>query len=453
MAKDMMKTTSFTMACAAGALIVLSSAGSAVAHDPGYVIQEFPPFEGDVLSHALAVNAAGHVVGFSEDASGLRTPFFWDGNTQIALEMPGTVVSATATGLNNADKIVGYAEYVDGVTRAVMWQGGSFVGIAEYPQLGASGAFGVGPTGLVVGGGFVNPLSEEQALTWTGVVPAMIGEIGVESAALAINDNDQIVGWMRPGGGDLRAFLYDGDEMTDLGVLPDGVASVATSINDDGEVAGYCEVQGEESGTFAFKWDGIEMTNLGTLGSDTSQAFGMNLADYVVGSSILIGTGDLNAVLWRPDRQINLNSLLLPGSGWDYLAEGTGINNQGQIVGWGYIDGSVSGFMLEPVLGLADPVPGIAGEINTFDAAGADPGSVVYFVYGFDWGTTPIPFCPGMNLNIDKPKILGSQTADEIGHAILNLMVPQAAKNIPVIFQAIEPSTCEVSFPTSWTFF
>ncbi len=241
----------------------------------------------------------------------------------------------------------------------------------------------------------------------------------------------------------------------DLGMLPEGLWSIATAINDDGMVVGYCEVGGEEDGTFAFKWSpqsGI-MENLGALGSNQSRAYDVSAAEFVVGSSVLIGSGEVNAVLWRPDRMINLNSLLLPGSDWEYLIEANAINDEGQIVGQGLTDGMLHAFLLEPVVGMVSPIPGDAGVINRFDAAGAKPGNLVYFVYGLAWGETKVPGCAGKFFNIKNPKLLKSKRADYIGHAIFEMKIPKSAKNVAVIFQAFEPGTCEVSVPITWTFY
>lgn len=45
---------------------------------------------------------------------------------------------------------------------------------------------------------------------------------------------------------------------------------------------------------------------------------------------------------------VDLNTLIDPASGWDLII-GRGINNAGQITGYGYIGNKLHGFLLTPV--------------------------------------------------------------------------------------------------------
>ena len=45
----------------------------------------------------------------------------------------------------------------------------------------------------------------------------------------------------------------------------------------------------------------------------------------------------------------DLNDLLVPDHGWDYLTTANAVNNSGQIAGYGRIDGQYRGFLLTPV--------------------------------------------------------------------------------------------------------
>ncbi len=444
-----------TQLCAS--VLCMWGIGIAAAHDPGYTVSEIAPLLGDVSSGATGINDGGEVVGWSEDAFGTRRAFLWQDGTISELLTPPNVVTSTANAINDSGIIVGTAEFDDGSIHAVAWDNLVFIDLTPAADFGDGGCFGLNTSAnRLVGGAFVNALSEERGIAWVGGAPNLLPTLASNCAAFDINEHNDIVGWSEDVNGDRHAFFYDASEgaMVDLGVFVDGVESFATAINDEGVITGYGTVAGEDPGTYSFKYDPVigELENLGSLGSDTSHAFDISAAEFIVGSSILLGSGDENAVLWRPDRMININSLLLPGSDWDYLIRAKAINNEGQVVGSGVIDENQHAFLLEPVLGLADPIPGVAGIKNTFDAAGASPGNTVVFVYGFAWGSTNIPQCPGATLNIKKPKIMAQRKADLIGHAIFELQVPQAAKNKVVIFQAVEPATCEVSAPTSWTF-
>jgi len=435
---------------------VVALAAVVAAHNPGYTITDIGMLAGGGASGATGINNAGQVVGWSENSAGDRRAVFWHDGILDKLPTPAETVSSIANAINDAGVIVGSVTFTDGTEHAAMWVNGQFTDLSDFAGLGIGEAERINRVGIIVGGSIIKPLNESRAIAWVNGVPSIIGTLSGNSAALDINEKNDIVGWAEDSNGDKHAFLYENAQqsMNDLGVMPDGLWSVATGINESGVIVGYGEVVGETTGVFSFKRDpqtGV-MENLGALGSDTSHAFDVNEVPYIVGSSVLLGTGDLNAVLWRPDKMVNLNSLLLPGSHWDYLIEAKAINDEGLIVGRGVINDEVHGFILEPVLGMVNPIPGNSSEMNRFDAAGASPGNTVYFVYGFAWGQTNIPGCPGKILNIKNPKILATKKADQIGHAIVDLMVPKAAKNVAVIFQAVEPDTCEVSAPISWTF-
>jgi hypothetical protein len=61
-----------------------------------------------------------------------------------------------------------------------------------------------------------------------------------------------------------------------------------------------------------------------------------------------------SAFLWdRINGMINLNDILDEDSGWDYLQSAKAINNKGQIIGLGSINGQRHGFLLNPVI----PIP------------------------------------------------------------------------------------------------
>lgn len=190
------------------------------------------------------------------------------------------------------------------------------------------------------------------------------------------------------------------------------------------------------------------------VGGD-SYAYSINILGEVVGDAFLPGAGETQAVLWKPGRAIqNINTLLPPASGWDSLLTATGISDSGHICGTGRaINGAVHAFLLVPKLGLANPIPGISGQVNRFDVAGALPNAMVYVVYGFQYGPTGVPGCPGVNFGIRSPALLHGQRADETGHVLFDLMVPRAARGRGVLFQALEAGSCELSIITIWVFF
>ena len=90
------------------------------------------------------------------------------------------------------------------------------------------------------------------------------------------------------------------------------------------------------------------MTDLGTLdGFLSSEAFAINDLGQIVGAS------GKRAFIWESGMMTDLNDLLVPNAGWDYLFDARDINNNGQITGTGVIDGDRRAYVLTPI-----PEPG-----------------------------------------------------------------------------------------------
>jgi probable HAF family extracellular repeat protein len=147
--------------------------------------------------------------------------------------------------------------------------------------------------------------------------------------------------------------------MISLGTLGGGVNSSAYGINNSGQVVGETDTAPilqlrsrftdvSPFGTHAFLWtDGIGMRDLGDLGGGTSRAMAINNNGLVVGSSRLIN-GAVHAFSWTHTKgMIDLNSLLPLFSGW-VLIEASGVNDRGQITGYGLLNGEERAFRLDP---------------------------------------------------------------------------------------------------------
>ncbi len=173
---------------------------------------------------------------------------------------------------------------------------------------------------------------------------------GPWSSATAINASGEIAG-----GTDtthnINAFIYTNGVMQDIGTLPHGTYSTATSINNAGQVVGYGDI---DTGTFfAFLYSAGTMKDLGTVpGGMSSYAQSINDNGAIVGYAALT-SGAQHAFLYNNGVMVDLNSLIDPSLGW-ILSGASGINDAGQIVGYGVNpSGQTDAYLLTPVTNQA----------------------------------------------------------------------------------------------------
>jgi probable HAF family extracellular repeat protein len=199
---------------------------------------------------------------------------------------------------------------------------------------------------------------------------------GDQSVAMDINDTGRVVGGAQNASQQFRPFRWNDGTMTDLGTLggdstfPDHRAE---AVNSFGLICGRSYTAGDAK--HAFFWDG-SMNDLGVLtGGTQSWAFGINDSDVIVGTSNVTG-GAFRAFVWdSTDGMRNLNNLLPTGTGWT-LIRATDINNNGMIVGFG-TNGSAQNraFLLTPTCGAggggAAAAAVIAGGSGDTDENGA----------------------------------------------------------------------------------
>jgi probable HAF family extracellular repeat protein len=223
-----------------------------------------------------------------------------------------------------------------------------------------SQAAGINDAGKVVGG---SPASDEggvHAFLYSGGQMSDLGTLGGDqSRAFGINDADKVVGSSDVGDGTIHAFLYSSGVMSDLGTLG-GRVSEAVDINEADKVVGSSTVSfSDNDNEHAFLYSGGQMSDLGTLGGSDSSALDINDADKVVGSSSTSEAFTYHAFLYSDGVMRDLNSLIPANSGFE-LTSAAAINDNGNIVGYGYNQGSPGpehAFLLTPYFdGFYQPV-------------------------------------------------------------------------------------------------
>ena len=143
-----------------------------------------------------------------------------------------------------------------------------------------------------------------------------------------------------------RPFLVDlkSRTITDLGTLG-GNRTVASGINDAGQVTGYSITSEFDWHAFITGPDGMSMRDLGTLGGGFSQAYGINNTGQVVGQSDKVRGSPLLQPFITGPGGVGMREL---GTSGGYYARPTGINNAGQVVGWFLSSEGDSSFITGP---------------------------------------------------------------------------------------------------------
>jgi len=271
---------------------------------------------------------------------------------------------------------VGYTKISNTYRVAFTWTEAE--GMKEFPLSGPfSEGWGINNSDAIAGFGY-NENGQERGFRWAGDSEIDLGTLGGSvSEAYSINDLGNVVGFSMNGSGNARAFLWDGSMMNPLAVLDDDQDSFANRINNHNQVVGridqyICTGVGVNrscsfSGAQPFFWENGAMRGLGTLGGNAGEALGINDAGAVVGWSA-VGE-ESRAFIWEKTNEtaamVNLNDLIPVDSGW-ILTVATAINNQGQIVGYGFQNGDPNekAFLLTPIAQEDPEVPEEAFDVK-----------------------------------------------------------------------------------------
>jgi probable HAF family extracellular repeat protein len=207
----------------------------------------------------------------------------------------------------------------------------------------------VNPAGHLVGTFYENafgPSETSGSYFYDGAVTRILQAPPLNrSEALAINSHDQVVGWMQVGP-EQHGFLWDHGTLRDLGTVS-GASTMATAINDSGVVTGWGATSPTSGVSIAFRWDG-QMHALGCpSGTIHCETFAINARGDIVGEALVSITGGDVGFLHRDGVFYRLADLVQDAPGWQFdIARA--INDAGQIVGTGRLDGKGHAFLLTP---------------------------------------------------------------------------------------------------------
>ncbi len=272
-----------------------------------------PVPDGTVQAQPLRINSSGISVGGSLKSDGIPLPVRWTGTNQVAYVGGGAgLPSAFISDINDLGDAVGSFGL-----RPYLFRGDSAIPLALLPDQLNSSAEGVSNAGIIGGSGLFQLPPEEM-----GDPPIFAS----------------------------RGIIWNSGVPTRQGILPGYFGGFVETVNDDGLAGGHVETDGllapysyravlyqnGEAVDFLAGKDGIGLY---------SSVVDLNNRGDAVGFTDASG-----AFLYRDGQLVFLNDLPeVQQSGW-ILRAASGINDRGQIVGWGHdAQGVSSAFLLTPV--------------------------------------------------------------------------------------------------------
>jgi probable HAF family extracellular repeat protein len=175
----------------------------------------------------------------------------------------------------------------------------------------------------------------------------LVAPPGGETIAYDMNAAGQVAAVIADNNGSQRGVFYQNGTLIELGTLG-GTESMATRINDKGEIVG--SARRKDRNWSAFLYDRRSgMHDLGTLGGTSSHGAALNNAGAAVGHADT-ANGDMHAFLAQ--RGLPMQDLGTLGGKTSYA---NGINNKGQVVGTATLpDDYKHAFRFDPASGMTD---------------------------------------------------------------------------------------------------
>jgi len=333
-----------------------------------YNITDLGTLPGGTISSAYFINNSGQVGGYAESSSGFYHAVVWRPNADGTYSITdlGTLGGnySSAQFINDSSQVAGFANTPSGIDHAVVWRPNAddTYSITDLGTLGGTNSYAyfINNSGQVAGCAHTSS-GYNHAVVWRPNADGTysitdLGTLGgYISIAQFINDSGQVGGYARNSSNSDHAVVWrpnaDGTySITDLGTLG-GNYSYAEFIDDSGQVVGYA--QNSSAYYHAVVWrpnaDGTySITDLGTLGGTSSYAYFISNSGQVVGCAYN-SSSSAAAFLWDPTMGMqNILSLSAPGHNWTSLVSALEINANGQIVGYGAINGQTHGFLATP---------------------------------------------------------------------------------------------------------
>jgi uncharacterized membrane protein len=350
--------------------LVLDALHAAAGAPPAYTIQDLGVVPGGGFGFGILINQTGQAIGYQNrttSGNSPRTGVFW--SQAAATDMFPDISDATLIQPQSLNDL--------GVAIVTVYRpGAAGVSYRWHDGIRASD-FVVAPTGttlpipwdinnagLIAGNAIIPATARQTIIRWSadGQTPTVLGTLGGEAAPTHMNSAGDIVGFSYPdpnNNGHIHPFVIRSDQILDLSSTSTTLLNgEAHWISENGLVCGWVFTDVPFGLRNPAAWDAAnQRTLLPHLPTSDGQgiAYGINSAGTAVGWNSDSFYGSV-AVLWDHGTVYNL-AQLIPGGlpdGWVYLAEGRGINDRGQIIGWGSrtispTQGDIRAFLMTPV--------------------------------------------------------------------------------------------------------
>ena len=298
-------------------------------------------------SAATALNEAGQIVGYSAVSTDETRGFLWDGGTTTDLGSFGGA-ETRAYGINEAGVVVGESEDLGGATHAFLWSDDKIrpLNITGSVRSTAYAVSDGSPTRIV--GSFELELGYPLAFVYDVetdelfILHKLLDEHSKCSRAFDVNNRNRVVGVAGT-----SAFVWDGG--SSVTYLPDlgGGASAALAINEADQIAGVALDRSDPPLWHAVMWKDGAVVDLGPPLKPglPSAAYGLNDAGQAVGNSgtlpslscgspgpmPILSPTEVVAYPFVVDDVPLVNLSILSDSGSGNALD---INNHGVAVGW-----------------------------------------------------------------------------------------------------------------------
>jgi probable HAF family extracellular repeat protein len=232
--------------------IFWNTAGQAVGL-PGFAGTD--PLYGPVHVMAHGINNLGHVVGGAKDGT-LTRPMhavLWQNVGAPPLDLGflgrGAYVDySEAFGINDFGHVVGNGA-IGTLTHGFLWRNGQMIDLGALSGQVVSEARAINNNGLIVGKSNFYPVTWRYEVANPSSTPS-IRQLPIPTGFFAaqpsaVNDPGDVVGHAGSPNIDAHAVLWRNGQAIDLGIWPGGHYSVATGINNLGQIVGTGTVAGD----------------------------------------------------------------------------------------------------------------------------------------------------------------------------------------------------------------